>query len=99
MPERIAGVTCTTCDTEVVACRLKRGRILIMPLGALVVGGAGAIVGSAAGIATGGLAIPATVPAGIAGAVIGSGLGYFAADRATDPYVCPRCDEEIDLTP
>ncbi|NHA14609.1 hypothetical protein [Thioalkalivibrio sp. XN279] len=47
----------------------------ISAIGATVGGGAGAMVGSGVGIATGGIAMPGTIPFAVGGAAIGSWAG------------------------
>ena len=97
MAKRFAKVTCPNCGKEVVAYRTKGGRILITTVAGLGMAAAGAAIGSAFGIATGGWAAPATIPGAVIGLVTGAGLGYIVAENATDPTRCPKCDSQIDL--
>lgn len=94
--ERIARIQCPHCSKKIHAFRTKKGRILVTTTGGLVLAGVGGTIGASIGIATGGWAAPATIPMGVAGAVLGMGLGYLVGDNLDNAY-CPSCGETINL--
>jgi predicted RNA-binding Zn-ribbon protein involved in translation (DUF1610 family) len=99
MPKKIAEIICPHCRSTVVAYRDKKGRIYITTSLGVVLAVVGGIVGSAVGIASGGWAIPATIPVAALGLVVGSGAGYLLGDKALDKAKCPKCGKAIDIVP
>ena len=93
---RIAKVQCPNCDKMVHAYRTKKGRMFLTTGGAILLGGAGAVVGTGIGIATAGWGAPATKFLGAGGAALGGGAGYIAGDNVDKPQ-CPNCEETIKL--
>lgn len=97
MANKYAKVTCPNCGKEVVAYRTSKGRLLITTVAGVGLAIFGAAIGSAFGIATGGWAAPATIPAAAVGLVVGAGAGYIVSDKAADAPRCPKCDDKINL--
>ena len=97
MPNKIAEITCPHCESKVVAYRDKKGRVYVttsLGVGLAVVGG---IVGASIGVASGGWAIPATIPGAALGLLVGSGAGYILGDKAVDKPKCPKCRKRFDM--
>lgn len=97
MPKKIAQIVCPHCNSTVVAYRDKKGRIYVTTSAGVVLAVLGGILGSAVGLASGGWAIPATVPVAALGLVVGSGLGYVVGDKAVDAWKCPKCHKKVEL--
>jgi CHASE2 domain-containing sensor protein len=81
----------------VVAYRDKKGRIYVTTSLGVVLAVVGGIVGATVGVASGGWAIPATIPGAALGLLVGSGAGYILGDKAVDKPRCPKCRKAIDM--
>lgn len=97
MAERIAKVKCPNCRKKVVAFRATGGRILVTSTAGLALAGVGGFIGAGIGLATGGWAAPATIPAATVGLVVGLGAGYIISDKTMDKHRCPKCQNTINL--
>jgi hypothetical protein len=97
VPKKIAEIICPNCKSTVVAYRDNKGRIYVTTSLGVVLAVVGGIVGATVGIASGGWAIPATIPAAALGLLVGSGAGYLLADKTLDKAKCPKCGKPIDI--
>jgi hypothetical protein len=98
MPKKIAEIICPHCASKVVAYRDNKGRIYVTTSLGVVLAVVGGIVGASIGIASGGWAIPATIPVAALGLVVGSGAGYVLGDKAVDKVRCPKCRKVVAIT-
>ena len=97
MPKKIAEFPCPHCESKVVAYRDKKGRVYVTTSMGVVLAVVGGILGASFGVATGGWAIPATIPGAALGLLVGSGAGYILGDKAVDKAKCPKCRKRIDM--
>lgn len=97
MPQKVAEVKCPHCGKTVVAYRVANGRILVTTVLGIALAVVGGIIGASIGIATGGWGIPATIPLGAFGLVVGAGAGYIIGNKAIDKPKCPKCGGMINL--
>lgn len=94
-----AKIECPHCGTMVHAYSINKesNKTLVTTTSGLVLAGVGGFVGTSIGIATGGVGIPATVPMGVVGAVVGAGAGHVVGEQLEETY-CPSCEGEIDIS-
>ena len=88
-------VECPHCNEKGQLTKTASGRLILTPVGGAGGSALGVLLGRVTGIA-GKMTMPATVPFGAGGLVMGGMAGYLAGDHL-DYIVCDACGEKINI--